>query len=40
MDLSTSALNKIMSLLETQLGYVTQLGTYLSSVVQVGKEQR
>lgn len=34
MDLSASALNKISSVLETQLGYVTQLGTYLSSVLQ------
>ena len=35
MELSGSALNRISSLLETQLGYVTQLGNYLSSVLQV-----
>lgn len=35
MDLSTSALNKISVVLEAQLGYLRQLGSYLSSVVQV-----
>ncbi len=34
-DLTASALNRISSLLETQLGYVTQLGNYLTSVLQV-----
>ena len=36
MDLSASALNKMKSILETQLHYVALLGTYVSSVLQVG----
>ena len=35
LDLSAAALNKMSSVLETQLGYIRQLGTYLSSVLQV-----
>ena len=37
MDLSASGLNKISFLLDTQLGYVSQLGSYLSSVLQVSQ---
>lgn len=35
-DLTTTSLNSMSSLLETQQGYLSQLGTYLSSVMKVG----
>ena len=34
-DLPASALNRISEILDTQLGYVRQLGQYISSTLQV-----
>jgi hypothetical protein len=36
LDLKASSLDSVSSLLQTQLGYMSQLGAYLSSVLKVG----
>lgn len=38
-DLPASALNRISEILDTQLGYVRQLGQYIASTLQVGMAQ-